>query len=46
MDETVPMDESDETRHPTISDGQGSVDAKKVRWKCRDENLGDLRGLA
>ncbi len=30
MDETAPMDESDETWHPTISDGQGSVDAKKV----------------
>ncbi|KAK4240281.1 hypothetical protein C8A03DRAFT_42157 [Achaetomium macrosporum] len=30
VDETVPMDESDETSHPTISDAQGSVDAKKA----------------
>ncbi|KAK3304536.1 uncharacterized protein B0T15DRAFT_558332 [Chaetomium strumarium] len=30
VDETVPMDESDETSHPPISDAQGSVDAKKA----------------
>ncbi|KAK4038931.1 hypothetical protein C8A01DRAFT_47505 [Parachaetomium inaequale] len=29
IDETMPMDESDETSHPPISDVQGSVDAKK-----------------
>jgi hypothetical protein len=27
----MPMDESDETSHPTISDAQGSGIAKKVR---------------
>jgi hypothetical protein len=31
VDETISMDESDETSHPAISDAQGSGDAKKVR---------------
>ena len=47
VDETVPMDESDETSHPTISDTQCSVDAKKVgvirRLTCRNENRGYRR---
>ncbi|KAK4156679.1 survival motor neuron-like protein 1 [Chaetomidium leptoderma] len=30
IDETIAMDESDETWHPAISDAQGSVDAKKA----------------
>jgi hypothetical protein len=30
VDETIPMDESDETSHPAISEGLGSVAAKKV----------------
>jgi hypothetical protein len=32
VDETIPMDESDETSHPAISDVQGSGTADKVRW--------------
>ncbi|KAL2131585.1 hypothetical protein VTI74DRAFT_4826 [Chaetomium olivicolor] len=30
IDETIPMDESDETSLPAISDAQGSVDTKKI----------------
>ncbi len=30
VDETIPVDESDETSYPTISDGQGSGHANKV----------------
>ncbi|KAG7294296.1 hypothetical protein NEMBOFW57_004367 [Staphylotrichum longicolle] len=47
VDETIPMDESDETSHPAISDGLGSVAAKKVITQAftRASNKGSNRRL-
>lgn len=46
VDETIPMDESDETTYPTISDGQGSGHANKVgTWRGREDQTVDERAV-